>query len=53
MDIIDGMVTNVKKSEIKITLAPPATQEDWEWIKMLWVEEWGGEIMISRGKSHH
>ncbi|SDX89881.1 Acetyltransferase (GNAT) family protein [Paenibacillus sp. CF384] len=31
----------------------PSTNEDREWMKELWVNEFGGETVISKGKEHH
>lgn len=37
----------------KIEVAAPSTEEDREWLRNLWLTEWGGETMISKGKAHH
>ncbi|MFZ5817061.1 MAG: GNAT family N-acetyltransferase [Bacillota bacterium] len=33
-----------------LAIRPPHTQEDWEWVTALWREEWGGEVMVTRGQ---
>jgi ribosomal protein S18 acetylase RimI-like enzyme len=40
-----------EKSNIKIS--PPLTGEDRQWLRDLWVSEWGGETMVTRGKTYH
>ncbi|KUO96198.1 acetyltransferase [Ferroacidibacillus organovorans] len=37
----------------KIEVAPPLTQDDQEWLRTLWLSEWGGETMVSKGKTHY
>lgn len=37
----------------QIEILAPLNQNDKEWLKQLWLSEWCGEIMISRGKKHH
>lgn len=37
----------------KVEVTSPLTQDDWEWLRRLWLNEWGGETMISRGKKYH
>ncbi|HLN62371.1 MAG TPA: GNAT family N-acetyltransferase [Symbiobacteriaceae bacterium] len=35
--------------EPTIHIAAPATDRDQTWLRDLWQQEWGGEIMVSRG----
>ncbi|QHW33701.1 GNAT family N-acetyltransferase [Paenibacillus rhizovicinus] len=35
-----------------VQIRPPQTEEDREWFRSLWISEWGGEIMISRGRAY-
>jgi len=37
----------------KVEVAPPLTEDDREWLRNLWLSEWGGETMVSKGKTHH
>lgn len=34
-------------------ILPPETDEDRAWLRELWLREWGGEIMVTRGRIHH
>lgn len=36
----------------KYRLAAPQTAADQTWLTSLWIAEWGGETMVSRGKLH-
>lgn len=36
-----------------VEVARPLTEADWEWLKRLWLTEWNGETMISKGKPYH
>lgn len=36
-----------------IQVHPPATPEDGMWAGVLWGQEWGGDVMISKGQRHH
>ncbi|SFT04020.1 Acetyltransferase (GNAT) family protein [Paenibacillus sp. BC26] len=36
-----------------IEILSPATSEDRDWLKALWVNEYGGDFVISRGKEHN
>lgn len=36
----------------KVEVAPPMTEDDREWLRNLWLSEWGGETMVSKGKTH-
>ena len=36
----------------KIKIAPPITQQDKEWLRELWLREWGDETMVSKGKKY-
>lgn len=36
----------------KLEVTGPVTEDDWKWLEDLWIGEWGGKTMISRGKSH-
>ena len=38
---------------MEIRIAPPAAPEDRAWLRRLWTEEWGGEIMVSGGRTYH
>lgn len=38
------------RSKVHVTL--PATEEDALWLKSLWVNEWGGDVMISKGRAY-
>ncbi|RAP75879.1 GNAT family N-acetyltransferase [Paenibacillus montanisoli] len=38
---------------MQVNILPPLTEDDKEWLRNLWLNEWGGEIMITRGKKHH
>lgn len=35
-----------------LRIEPPQTEADQAWLVDLWRQEWGGEIMVSRGKSY-
>lgn len=37
----------------EVKILAPLTQNDKEWLKGLWVSEWGSEIMISKGQTYH
>ncbi|MCM3627117.1 GNAT family N-acetyltransferase [Paenibacillus glycanilyticus] len=37
----------------EIIILPSLTDSDHEWLRELWVREWGGETVISKGKEHH
>ncbi len=39
--------------ENKVEISRPLTTEDNEWLRNLWLSEWGGETMISKGKTYH
>lgn len=39
--------------ENKVEISPPLTTEDNEWMRDLWLSEWDGETMISKGKAYH
>ncbi|WP_124728508.1 GNAT family N-acetyltransferase [Staphylospora marina] len=41
------------KEKSNIGIRPPLTGEDRQWLRDLWVSEWGGETMVTRGKTHH
>lgn len=47
------IVYNQMISMEKIKVAPPVTEQDKEWLRDLWLREWGGETMISKGKKYH
>ncbi|REE89088.1 acetyltransferase (GNAT) family protein [Paenibacillus taihuensis] len=36
-----------------IQLLAPSNEEDKEWLRNLWITEWGGELMISRGRQFY
>ncbi len=36
----------------RVEVASSVTEDDREWLKNLWVSEWGGETMVSKGKAH-
>lgn len=40
-------------STTDITIAPATSTADRAWLADLWRREWGGEVMISRGRAHH
>ncbi|MGE5672985.1 MAG: GNAT family N-acetyltransferase [Mycobacterium leprae] len=33
-------------------IAPPASDMDREWLAALWQEEWGGELMVTKGSTY-
>jgi len=35
-----------------VTILPPEGEADLEWLSSLWVEEWGGTTMVTRGRVH-
>ncbi|MBD0384738.1 GNAT family N-acetyltransferase [Paenibacillus sedimenti] len=37
----------------QVKILAPLNENDKEWLKDLWLSEWGGEIMVSKGKKHH
>ena len=37
----------------KVEVVSPLTQDDREWLRDLWLREWGGETMVSKGITHH
>lgn len=37
----------------QVCIRPPLTERDREWLRDVWLREWGGEIMITKGKPHH
>ncbi|MDF2629646.1 MAG: putative acetyltransferase [Symbiobacteriaceae bacterium] len=36
-----------------VVVGVPVTEADHAWLRELWVKEWGGEIMVSRGRVYH
>lgn len=36
-----------------VLIKPPINEEDHSWLKGLWLAEWGGNAMISKGCTHH
>lgn len=43
----------IMEMRAKVEVASPLTGDDWEWLRNLWLNEWGGETMVSKGKTHH
>jgi len=41
------------ESNENVQVIPPLTEDDRDWLRDLWLSEWGGETMISKGKTHH
>lgn len=35
-----------------VKVAPPLTEDDHNWMMNLWLSEWGGETMVSKGKTY-
>lgn len=35
-----------------LQIQPPQTEADRTWLTAVWKEEWGGEVMVTRGKSY-
>lgn len=35
-----------------VKISSPLTTDDNAWLRDLWLREWGGETMISKGKTH-
>lgn len=46
-------MTNPSDHEAEIRVAPPAGASDREWLRKLWRDEWGGEVMVTKGRVHH
>jgi GNAT superfamily N-acetyltransferase len=36
-----------------LNILPPQTEQDWRWLEQLWAEEWGGHLMVTRGRAVH
>jgi len=36
----------------RLTIRPPQNEDDRAWLTGLWVEEWGGTVMVTRGRVH-
>ncbi len=36
-----------------LQVRPPGTPEDGTWAGALWRQEWGGDVMMSKGQPHH
>lgn len=37
----------------QLNILPPQDEADWTWLTSIWVEEWGGTTMVTRGRVHH
>lgn len=35
-----------------VLVRPPSGQDDEEWLHALWREEWGGDVMVTKGRVH-
>ncbi|WP_219838162.1 GNAT family N-acetyltransferase [Paenibacillus sp. R14(2021)] len=37
----------------EVSILASVTDDDKEWLRELWLREWGGEIVISKGQTYH
>jgi len=40
-------------SQASIMVGSPQSDSDWQWLKELWLREWGADTMVSKGKTVH